>query len=183
LAGLFADIDARGLPLMRSDGVSPFEVIVRRYAEMRYVGQSYELDVALPDGNVVESTPAELRTRFHEAHNRIHGHNSPANEIEFIAVRGVFIHRLPPPPRDGGDRRKDRQAAAARRAAYFGGPQEYRDTPVFDRFSLSPGATISGPAILDQNDTTTVVYPAQVARMHESGNLIITSEERQGGGP
>ena len=183
VAALFADIDARGLALMRSDGVSPFEVIVRRYAEMRYVGQSYELDVALPDGNVVESTPAELRTRFHEAHNRIYGHNSPTNEIEFIAVSGVFIHRLPPPPRDGGDRRMDRQAVAAHRAAYFGGPEEYRDTPVFDRFSLSPGATISGPAILDQNDTTTVVYPAQVARMHESGNLIITSEERQGGGP
>ena len=75
----------------------------------------------------------------------------------------------------------DRQAVAAHRAAYFGGPEEYRDTPVFDRFSLSPGATISGPAILDQNDTTTVVYPAQVARMHESGNLIITSEERRRG--
>jgi N-methylhydantoinase A len=48
---------------------------------------------------------------------------------------------------------------------------------VYARGSLSVGARVPGPAILDQEDTTTVVYPGQVARVHESGSVILTEEK------
>ena len=65
----------------------------------------------------------------------------------------------------------------ARRRAFFGETGEYADTAVYARGSLSVGARVPGPAILDQEDTTTVVYPGQVARVHESGSVILTEEK------
>jgi N-methylhydantoinase A/oxoprolinase/acetone carboxylase beta subunit len=181
LAALFEDIDARGRARMRTDGVAESDVAVQRFAEMRYVGQSYELDIAVPTDGFSTTTLQTLRQRFHQAHDRVYGHHSPSNEIEFISVRGVHAYRLPAPPVERGLPSGRAWGPAARRSAYFRELQEYRDTPVYERFTLPTGAVIQGPAILDQDDTTTVVYPGQEACIHDSGNVVITRADRPDG--
>jgi N-methylhydantoinase A/oxoprolinase/acetone carboxylase beta subunit len=178
LAALFADIDARCAAAMRVEGVPPDRVAVRRYADMRYVGQSYELSVPLPDGPVVERTLAELARRFHEAHDRYYGHHSEGSEIELVGVRGVHAYTLPAPAATLGEpARASRVAPSGTRRMYF--PERgYAEAPVYDRFALPVGGVVAGPAILDQEDTTTVVYPGQTARVHAGGSIVITREAR-----
>ena len=64
------------------------------------------------------------------------------------------------------------------RPAYFDEYQAYCDTPVYARRCLPMGAQLRGPAILEQPDTTTVVYPGQHCQVDSAGNLVITVGER-----
>ena len=63
------------------------------------------------------------------------------------------------------------------RPVYFEEAGEYVETHVFQRNKLLPGATFSGPAIVEQIDTTTVVHPGQLVSVDEFGNLIIAVGE------
>ena len=175
LSALFQETDAYCAERMRADGVPLSEVSAHRYAEMRYRGQSYELAVPLPPGPLGEGTLAELRQAFHQVHDRYYGHHSPESETEFVGLRGIHLHKLPPPNAQRIDARpRGRAEPVAARRAFFPETGGYTETPVYERFSLPVGQTVPGPAILDQPDTTTVIYPGQIARAHESGSIIVT---------
>ncbi len=172
VAAVFAAIDAQCTEAMRIERVPLERVTVQRYAEMRYVGQSYELSVPVPDGPIDAAALTALRRRFDEVHDRYYGHHSDESEVELVSLRGVHAYTLPAPAAGPADLPATSPAAAGTRRAYFAG-HGHQAVPVYDRFALPPGATVSGPAILDQDDTTTVVYPGQVARVHASGSVII----------
>jgi N-methylhydantoinase A/oxoprolinase/acetone carboxylase beta subunit len=178
LTALFSEIDAECAARMRVEDVPPGGVAVERYAEMRYLGQSYELSVALRDGPPDAAALAGLRRSFHQVHDRYYGHHSEQSEIEFVSLRGVHVYRLPAPPAETtGLTAKGRAAPVARRRAFFT-ETGFVETPIYERVALPVGATVRGPAILDQEDTTTVVYPGQTARVHDGGSLIITRAEQ-----
>ena len=177
LAALFADIDLQCAERMRAEEVPPADIFVRRFAEMRYVGQSYELGVPAPDGPVDDRTIGELERRFHQLHDRYYGHHSEQSEVEFVGVRGVHVYTLPAPTAAADEpTRAGRTTRAGTRAMFVDGA--YVEAPVYDRFALPVDAAVAGPAILDQDDTTTVVYRGQTARVHPSGSVILT----RGGG-
>src|SRR6185295_11233150 len=72
---------------MRRDGVAPAAVRVSRIAELRYVGQSYELQIPLPDGPVGSATLAACAERFHAAHAAIYGQSDPDGAVEMVSLR------------------------------------------------------------------------------------------------
>jgi N-methylhydantoinase A len=176
LRSLFEDIDTACADRMREDGVPLSSVTIHRYAEARYVGQSYELEVPFPDGPVDGGNLVELRRRFHAWHDQYYGHHNPDSEVEFVGIRSVHLHRLPTPP-------AERVSTAASvphgpeetRQAFFAEMEGYVDVPVYERFSLPVGTRLRGPVTLDQPDTTTVVYPGQTASVHESGSIVIVT--------
>lgn len=177
LAALFADMDEHCGAAMRVEGVPPGGVSIQRYAEMRYVGQSYELSVSLLDGPVTDDALAELRRRFHEVHDRYYGHHSEQSEVEFVGVRGVHVYTLPAPAVAAVEAARVSTPPSGTRRMYFA-ERGYAEAPVYDRFALPVGGVVAGPAILDQPDTTTVVYPGQTARVHAGGSIVITREAR-----
>ena len=63
----------------------------------------------------------------------------------------------------------------AKRQAYFDEYRDYVETPIYERSSLVPAQRLEGPAIIEQADTTTVVYPEQAVEVDRFGNLILTS--------
>jgi N-methylhydantoinase A/oxoprolinase/acetone carboxylase beta subunit len=173
LADLFAEIDVECAARMRAEEVPPKGIDVHRFAEMRYVGQSYELAVSVPDGPVRADTLDELRRRFHGVHDRYYGHHSEQSDVEFVGVRGVHVYRLPAPAAASDEPgRGQRPAPLGARRMYVDGAQV--EAPVYDRFALPLDATVAGPAILDQDDTTTVIYRGQTARVHPGGSVVIT---------
>jgi N-methylhydantoinase A len=168
-----ARLDARGSEKMRGDGIDPAAVARRAYADMRYVGQSYELSVEIPIGSqdAVGDAIGAAVAAFHKLHQSLYGHASPQTPVEFVNLRTVHSHALPPP---GIERAPARAAAAARcRKAYFPALGRFVDTPVHDRRELAAGAAIAGPAIVEQTDTTLVVYPGQRAHVDAGGSIIV----------
>jgi len=174
MAGLFAELNAAGLARMEQDGVPAADIRTTRSADVRYVGQSYELEVELASDNDVAGAMAA----FHATHQRIYGHSDPAQQVEFVNLRVVHraAHAMPQLRGEAG-RDNLAQALKETRPAYFDDLGRYTDTPIYDRPALPPEEPIIGPAIIEQRDTTTVVYPAQTARRDTAGNLLVTTTE------
>ena len=174
LEAVFADLDRLGHEKMARDGVPPEAVRVSRFADLRYVGQSYELEVPLPQSlgaGGLERAVAE----FHAMHERVYGHGRPGHSVEVVNLRTVHATQPPPvrlaPPPAGGSLAR---ALDATRAVWFDEYSGWRDTAVYRRERLPIDERIAGPAIIEQPDTTTVVYPGQTCRVEPSGNMRIS---------
>ncbi len=157
-------------------GLSETLLKIRYSTEMRYVGQSYELVVPFPEGSgeITKDIIRELVKRFHGVHLSIYQHNRPDNPVEFIAFRTVFSQEPLPTPTLRKLSPGAEENPKGMRQAYFDEYQGMVDTPVHQRSALVFGQRISGPAIVEQEDTTTVIYPDQQAEVDDWGNLIIS---------
>ena len=178
---VLATLDAQGLAAMETEGVARDLISTRHAADMRYVGQSYELEVDVPD-TTDASTPDELARRFHDAHERVYAHAQRANAVETVNLRVVHSFR-PSPPRPAGNRadRADGNEARETRRTVFAEHPDGVDAAVFDRFDLAPGTVIDGPAIVEQPDTTIVVYPGHRCTVGDDGLLFVTFAVRRTG--
>jgi N-methylhydantoinase A/oxoprolinase/acetone carboxylase beta subunit len=170
---LLRDLDATGRARMRDEDAPADAVEVAYTADMRYVGQAYELPVPIP-ATLTTSAVVGVQAAFHAVHERVYGYARAGQAAEFVNFRAVHTYRLPT-PRIETPVRVRRAAADTRvgeRPAYFA-PTGFTPTPVYARSRLSVGSEVPGPAIVEQLDTTVVVPPGWAARVDESGNLRI----------
>jgi N-methylhydantoinase A len=164
-----AELDAAGQARMREEGVAAREVRVAYAADMRYVGQAYELEVPIAAPVTAGSVP-DIVTAFHAVHERVYGYARAQQPVEFVNFRAVHTFPLPRPvvaaaARSGGSLDAARLGS---RPAYFG---EFVPTAVYERARLPLGVRVPGPAIVEQTDTTTVIPPGVVAIVDDAGNL------------
>ena len=163
------ELDAAGRARMREEGVPAHDVRVAYAADMRYVGQAYELEVPLAVPVTPESVP-ELVSAFHAVHARVYGYARAQQPVEFVNFRAVHTYPLPRPVVTPAARSNGTLADArlAERRAYFGG---FVSTAIYERARLPLGARLAGPAIVEQSDTTTVIPPGVTALVDDAGNL------------
>jgi N-methylhydantoinase A len=137
---------------------------------MRYLGQAYELEVPI----TAPVTPAqipEILAAFHGVHERVYGYARPQQPVEFVNFRAVHTYPLPPPalaPAGWAGGSLD-DARVRERPAFFEG--RFVSTAIYDRSRLPDGARVTGPAIVEQPDTTTVIPPGHAAVVDPSGSL------------
>jgi N-methylhydantoinase A len=166
-----AELDAQGREKMRGERVPVEAVEVAFSADMRYVGQAYELEVPIPADLAPAAVP-DVVAAFHEVHQRVYRHHRAQDPVEIVNLRAVHRYPLPTPglvpPVAAGTRDSARKGT---RPAYFAGAR--RPTPVYERSRLPAGEPIAGPAIVEQADTTTVVPPGWAAVRDPAGNLVI----------
>lgn len=114
-----------------------------------------------------------LVDRFHDAHDRMYGYRAEDDPVEAVTFRvqavgsvpRVRVERSAPKGTDLAD------AVVARRSAYLDG--SYVDCPVYDRALLDVGHRFTGPAIVEQMDSTTLLLPSDTCAVDEMRNLII----------
>jgi N-methylhydantoinase A len=166
-----ADLDILGRARMQSEGVRPADAGVAYSADMRYVGQAYELDVPLPGPLAAETMPAVLAA-FHAVHERVYGYARTQQPVEFVNFRAVHTYPLARPALRPVARTSGTldDARTGERPAWFA-PGGFVATAVYDRARLAVGSRVTGPAIIEQADTTTVLPPGHQALVEESGNL------------
>jgi N-methylhydantoinase A len=146
-------------------------------ADMRYRGQGHELTVAIPRALVDAPDPVQLSGLFEAQYAATFGRVIPGLEVETInwtlrlAAAGTAAARCPAAP-------PDRAATPVGRTALFD-PAELRfhDVPVYWRFDLVPGSTVPGPAVIAEDETSTLVTAAFVARVNPLGYLVLTRKD------
>jgi len=149
---------------------------IRASADMRYAGQNYELEVAMPEGEMPngEMNAAAwdaLMTRFGEAHERQYGFALPGEPVELINLRVTALR--PEPPRDFTDLSRGSARPERRRAVWFdAGP--VADCPIRHRAGLAAGETVTGPAVIEETDSTTVLHPGDRLALGPAGLLALT---------
>ena len=182
-----ADLEAAFLRLedivaaqMHADQVPVGMADTVRSVDGRYVGQGYTLEIPIT-APVSSDSLATYRDDFHSAHERIYGHANRGASIELVNARVVQSWNLP--------RIELRQGAPGlqpsnpgSRMAYFDELGGYSAVPVFRRDLLRVGDTITGPALVEQPDTTLVVYPGHRAELDAAGNIIVTVPAGRAGG-
>ncbi len=150
--------------------------------DMRYVGQNFELGVPITtaarlDGAAVPDAAA-LRKRFFAVHETAYGYFNPDDTVEVVAYRLVARGKLAP-AEAAADTRSAPDAAETRPGAsqpvYFTADAPL-PTPVFDRADFRPGLVLAGPAVIEQLDATTLIYPGDRATVDGAGNLMIELE-------
>jgi N-methylhydantoinase A len=144
-------------------GAGASSATFRYAADMRYVGQSYEIDVPVELGWMAPGGAGPLLAAFHQAHERAFGHadrEAPA-ERPRVPIAEIPAATSAPPSR------------ATRRIWLDGRPTEAR---VFDRAALGRGARLEGPAIVEQPDTTVLVPGGHVGEVDRFGNLLLRRE-------
>jgi N-methylhydantoinase A len=139
-------------------------------AEMRYIGQSFELAVVIDAATLADATGKALRDKFHTLYRQVYGHADEHAGLEILDIRATVIGVNPKPrlallPSD-----MPPEPPVRRRAIYHEG--QTLGAQVFDRATLSPGFTFDGPAIIEQYDTTVFVTPGFHVHVDPHGNLI-----------
>ncbi len=162
----------RELPNPRDD------VQLRRAMSLRYVGQRHELQVALTGGRASREQFDEARSGFDRLHRSTFEHDRPDDPVELrgIAVTATVLRPVPAFRHQGSE--SVSESLREHRQVLFTGEGAPTAVPVYNRAGIAAGLTIDGPAILESEDATVVVYGGQVAHVHETGALLITEGTR-----
>ena len=172
---LLAEMEAEGQALLEASDVQTGQISHRREADIRYVGQGHEVRVPLPDGQLDSSSISTITTSFEEVYSRLYERLSPSVPIEIISWR-IISSGPKPEVRLEVPHTESKTAQAAlkgRREAYFPELGGYSTIPVYDRYRLFPGENFSGPAIVEERESTIIVGPDRHFRIDEQWNLII----------
>jgi N-methylhydantoinase A len=140
--------------------------------DARYVGQNFELAIGLGSADPLPGAD-EIRQRFFAEHERAYGFHNPADPVEIVNFRLIAVGKLrQPATRPGEPRKGGTPAAGSHRQVHFS-PDAAQQTPVYDRAKLMPGDTIAGPAVIEQLDSTTLLFPGDRATVDPYLNLIV----------
>jgi N-methylhydantoinase A len=176
LAAVFGEMDDATRALLRGEGVPDERTEIRREIDMCYVGQSFQLRVALV-GDIDGKTGAVMTDAFHDRHETVYGFCNRAEPTQFVNLRVTAIGQVDRPRLRElkiGGAGVDERALKGRRAVYFGEAGGMVDCPLYDREKLLLDDAIEGPAIIEQMDTTTVIPPGATVKVDRFGNLVIS---------
>ena len=177
----FDELGEQALAQLDADAVPADRRLVRRLADCRYAGQGYEVRTEVPAGAVDDAWVKELEERFHTAHEHEYGHRFDA-PIEIINIRVVGIGRVDELQAAGierGDGDPSGAKTLEREVAFdVDGKAERHLTPFYERERLRAGDRITGPAIVEQYDTTTVIPPGLEAEIDAYGNVLVDCTTR-----
>jgi N-methylhydantoinase A len=170
------DLENRSRNSLSEEGYTEnLEVI--RTADMRYVGQNFEVNTRIPEGDITKEALAELVERFHKEHERWYGYMMRDEIAEIVSVRvSVKSKRsFKPTYKMKETRGALQEALKGARKVYFGDEHGFVECPIYQRELLCPGHVIQGPAIIEQPDTTNVIYPKQAATVDKAENIVAIS--------
>jgi N-methylhydantoinase A len=172
---IFATLEAKARADIKSEGLDAAHARYMRELDLRYAGQGYELRTPLDGlfvGHVTADTLAGARLRFDERHAQIHGHSARDRRLRLRVAVPKFEQReeRPSSPRPAAHAHK------GERTVWFDGARATRAT-LYERDRLDPGAMLTGPAIIEQFDATTVIPPGWHATVDAFRNLVLSKRE------
>ena len=177
LEDAFRRLEDEARAVMADTGLKLDTATVTRLADGRFLGQGFDLVVALPSGPYADTAESRRRlaSAFEAAYREKFALTPPDVPIEFINIRvavrapvagaEVTVH---------GDAADAASGAKGRRPAYFPERRGFVDAAVYDRARLAPGDEVRGPAVVEEEGSTLVIGPDGVARVAPSGNLVVT---------
>ena len=171
----FEALESRGRAELVEEGLDESALRFERLADLRYVGQGFELPVPLSEAAAPESAaPAWMVSAFHDVHEQRYGYADSTRSVEVVTIRVRAIAHTTKPRlarSEPGD--PDSSAAQLGRhpVTYEG---ERHDAALVDRGLLRPGHVLDGPSVVVEYSTTTFVPPGATCVVDEYGNLVIT---------
>ena len=175
---LFDQLEKEARQWLSLEGFDPSAQVLSRSVDMRYVGQNFELPVEVPPGRLKPEDLKTLVSRFYGEHEKNYGHFMPGEPTQLVSFR-VTARGINPKlqlRKMGHLKQKGASSMIGHREVYFDATASL-PTPVYDRTRLCPGDRITGPAVIEQMDSTTLIFPEDEAEIDDLLNIIITIRE------
>jgi N-methylhydantoinase A len=166
----FAALEREALSIVEAAGADLENRSVRRLADMRYVGQGFEITVALP----IELTAGAVLQAFETAYLALFGRTPPGAIVQFVALRLAVTAPMPGAPGAlwFGAPSTGQTPLKGRRRVYFD-EAGHLETDVYDRYALSPGSRLRGPAVFEEHESTFIVGPDSTIELLRDGTILV----------
>jgi N-methylhydantoinase A len=173
MSAMLDRLEQRARERLAAARLDPSQISVRREASLRYPGQTFDLQVPLPDsGPLGAEDIAAAVERFHERHEALHTYAQREEVPLFSGLRvqaiGHTVTAAPPPPAPG---RGAEAAVRGSRNCWFEGAEAA--TPIYDGAALGAGDEVIGPAIIQDRFSTVVLHPGMRARLAEADCYLL----------
>ena len=141
-------------------------------AEMRYKGQSFEIETPLQQQDLAAGNLAQIREAFHAQHAHLYAYSDRDAQIQVVSLRLVVSMPTPKPQLEPLPQSNATPLPAEHIDVWMSGA--YHTVPLYHREQLSGGQHFTGPAVICQSDTTVTLLPGFRAQVDPLGNLILT---------
>ncbi len=174
IAGIWQDFEERGRAVLASEGIPGSEMRFLRHMDMRYCGQSYELTVECPGGAIDSQYLERVERRFFKQHQDVYGYAADDEPTECVNIALTAVGKIRRPALRTLEFGSPDPSAALKeiRDVYFPSTG-LRPCSAYDRYRLRQGNVVTGPAIIEEYDSTVVVNPGYFADVDQFGNLLI----------
>jgi len=174
IEAVFKELEQNGREAIAATSVTPHQIIVKRALDMRYVGQEHPVTVELPMRIFQRQDRAAIKQHFDNDHMQRYGTSAPNENAEIVSLRVTVAGLMKKPPLDKigkGNSAPPKSAFSGRRKVWFN--TRFHDAPTYRRAQLLSGNRISGPALIEEHASTTVLMPGDRMMVDGYGNLII----------
>lgn len=171
----YAELQTQAADWFDKEGIGADRQVMTRTADMRYMGQNYELSVAVPAGPITHDTFKALEAGFEAAHKQRFGFVVEGEPIQLVTLR-LEAAGIVKKAQFAAQEIEGEDPSAAQidsREVYMAEAKDFVPSPVYTRDRLRPGNVIHGPAIVEQMDTTTVILPDMTGTVDPYLNLIL----------
>jgi len=175
--GLLDEMEQHAISLVRA-GAPKAKLKLTRSAFMRYQGQGHEIEVQLPPGRLSTQSVQRLQAGFTRDYTALYGRAIPHLGVEIMSWSLTVATQMPPVKRAAAAARRKAPQATRRRRVFEATSAAWRNTPVYERQALAAGAGIKGPALIAEDQTTTVVTADFDACVNSLGCLVLDQRNK-----
>lgn len=167
-------IEVQALKQYQEEGVSEEKVLFTRFADIRYLGQEHTVKVPVPNGEWSDETLKEVVKRFGDLHEQHYTFKLEGTPAEIVNLHLTAFGKVlkPKMKKINSINSNIQEAYKETRPVYFE-EEGWVETKVYSRSLFGKGMEVSGPAIVEEQSASTVIYPGQSLTVDEYGNLII----------
>jgi N-methylhydantoinase A len=173
---VIAELERKAMDDMIEEGFPEGEVTLSRFADAKYPAQIHELTIPVnSSGEFTEASIAEMEQTFHDLHERMFTYSVRESPVDLFHWRVVAHRKVDSPATPAFPAATEQLSVAEKtsRKVYFGDIDDYRETKIYDGDLLQRGMTVSGPAVVEQINTTIVVFPGQSLDVNEYGDFVL----------
>ncbi len=174
---IYGEMEDAGRAAVERTALETSEIIIERAFDMRYVGQEHAVTVDLPLEYFARQDRDAIKQEFDRVHEIRYGTCAPEERAEVVSLRGTVTGLIAKPSLDGvkkGSKEPSEDAFRGERKVYYPQNEGFIDTPTYARDALVAGNAISGPAVIEEHASTTILNPGDRMEMDGLGNLVIT---------
>jgi N-methylhydantoinase A len=169
---LFAEMLAEAEAVVKA-AAPDAKLLVARTADMRYRGQGHEITITLPAGDFTAGSRGTMSELFETSYAATFGRTIPGLAVEIMTWTLRLAAEQPALPAIGAPNGKIAAKASGNRPVYDQAEQDMRAVDIYHRRDLQPGSFMPGPAIVAEDETTTIVPKGFVARLNGIGAIVL----------
>jgi N-methylhydantoinase A len=173
----YDELVGRGTQQLKDAGFSDERIEDRLAVDVRYLGQAYELTVALPEPPRFDAAMVQrISDLFHERHQAQYGHSDTTAAVAWVTMRAAVTAQVPRPPLPEVDTPAKPLARRQHGVQNMTWNQRRFEAPLYLRSDLGKGDQLTGPALIVQDDTSLAIPPQVHATVEPTGDLILNTE-------